>query len=251
VASWSEDFAPSSPHALSLSGRLPSLSDEHQLAAASPSCSSGGAAAAAAARFSSGGGGRLVDVARCDSFTAVAGSFASSLSTGGASSVVSGAAAAVVSSVVTAAAAAAATATVTAAAMAPVTTAAAVYPERSIYDSWTERKRYMLLGLMSFATFLVPFSDTVYLPSLSVIQRDLGTTPTLVSCGGACRGRGGGSGYARQLAAGVMGGAWDCRSAAAFGSNKTSELNRDQPTRCTSQKRRWRRPLLCICLWWG
>jgi len=39
----------------------------------------------------------------------------------------------------------------------------------------------MLLGLMSFATFLVPFSDTVYLPALSVIQHDLGTTPTLVS----------------------------------------------------------------------
>lgn len=33
-----------------------------------------------------------------------------------------------------------------------------VQRERSIYDSFTERKRYVLLGLMSFATFLVPFS---------------------------------------------------------------------------------------------
>lgn len=29
---------------------------------------------------------------------------------------------------------------------------------RSIYESWTTRKRYTLLCLMSFATFLVPFS---------------------------------------------------------------------------------------------
>ncbi|GBF97583.1 hypothetical protein Rsub_10719 [Raphidocelis subcapitata] len=53
--------------------------------------------------------------------------------------------------------------------------------ERSIYEVWTERKRYMLLCLMSFATFLVPFSDTVYLPALSVIQRELGTTQTLMA----------------------------------------------------------------------
>jgi hypothetical protein len=33
-----------------------------------------------------------------------------------------------------------------------------VQRERSIYDTWTDRKRYTLLGLMSFATFLVPFS---------------------------------------------------------------------------------------------
>jgi hypothetical protein len=54
------------------------------------------------------------------------------------------------------------------------------HAERSIYEVWTERKRYMLLCLMSFATFLVPFSDTVYLPALSVIQRELETTQTLV-----------------------------------------------------------------------
>ncbi|KIY93653.1 putative MFS-type transporter ydgK [Monoraphidium neglectum] len=56
-----------------------------------------------------------------------------------------------------------------------------VQRERSIYDTWTDRKRYTLLGLMSFATFLVPFSDTVYLPSLTVIQKDLNTTATLMA----------------------------------------------------------------------
>lgn len=34
----------------------------------------------------------------------------------------------------------------------------AVQLERSIYESWSERKRYMLLCLMSCSTFLVPFS---------------------------------------------------------------------------------------------
>jgi hypothetical protein len=55
--------------------------------------------------------------------------------------------------------------------------------QRSIYESWTTRKRYTLLGLMSFATFLVPFSDTVYLPAMNVIQKDLKTTATLVRIG--------------------------------------------------------------------
>jgi MFS family permease len=39
----------------------------------------------------------------------------------------------------------------------------------------------VLLLLMSFATFLVPFSDTVYLPALSSIQQDLQTTATLMA----------------------------------------------------------------------
>ncbi|GBF94820.1 MFS general substrate transporter [Raphidocelis subcapitata] len=53
--------------------------------------------------------------------------------------------------------------------------------QRSIYDSWTMPKRYTLLGLMSFATFLVPFSDTVYLPAMAVIEKDLKTTSTLMA----------------------------------------------------------------------
>jgi hypothetical protein len=80
---------------------------------------------------------------------------------------------------------------------------AAAHPERSIYDVWTSRKRYMLLGLMSFATFLVPYSDTVYLPALSVIQKDLGTTATLVrprEGAAAAAGAGGGGGRQQGLA---------------------------------------------------
>lgn len=34
----------------------------------------------------------------------------------------------------------------------------AVQRERSIYDTFSVRRRYALLGLMSFAAFLVPFS---------------------------------------------------------------------------------------------
>lgn len=60
-------------------------------------------------------------------------------------------------------------------------TGSMVKRQRSIYDSWTEGKRYLLLILMSFATFLVPFSDTVFLPSLNVIQKDLNTTATLMA----------------------------------------------------------------------
>ncbi|KAI8466824.1 MAG: major facilitator superfamily domain-containing protein [Monoraphidium minutum] len=57
----------------------------------------------------------------------------------------------------------------------------AIIEERSIYSSWSERRRHFILLLMSLSTFLVPFSETVYLPALSIIERELNTTATLMA----------------------------------------------------------------------
>lgn len=54
-------------------------------------------------------------------------------------------------------------------------------PQRSIYDAWTQPRRVSLLALMSVATFVVPYADTVFIPSLAAIQSDLRTTQTLVA----------------------------------------------------------------------
>jgi len=127
----------------------------------------------------------------------------------------------------------------------------AVVRQRSIYESWTEPKRYVLLGLMSFATFLVPFSDTVYLPAMNVIQRDLNTTATLVRllCGVGVGGTGRGAWCA---AADELRG----RGAVPIGSVllllRSLALFSPHP-HCfrTTSAHRWRPPWPCTCLWSG
>ena len=59
----------------------------------------------------------------------------------------------------------------------PVTT---IMKEVSIYDVRTTLKRTLILGIVSCVAFLLPFCDTIYLPSLNTIQADLNTTETLV-----------------------------------------------------------------------
>ncbi|KAF6260879.1 major facilitator superfamily domain-containing protein [Scenedesmus sp. NREL 46B-D3] len=51
----------------------------------------------------------------------------------------------------------------------------------SIYDLMSPRRRHSTLLVAAFASMLVPFSDTVYLPALQVIQADLATSPQLVA----------------------------------------------------------------------
>ncbi|CAF3179431.1 unnamed protein product [Rotaria socialis] len=51
----------------------------------------------------------------------------------------------------------------------------------SIYDIRTSLRRKVILGVVSAAAFLLPFCDTIYLPALSTIQKDLNTTTTLVT----------------------------------------------------------------------
>jgi hypothetical protein len=48
--------------------------------------------------------------------------------------------------------------------------------QRSIYDMYTSRKRWTILLAISFAAVLAPFSDTIYLPALTVVASSLNTT---------------------------------------------------------------------------
>ncbi|KAI8475207.1 MAG: major facilitator superfamily domain-containing protein [Monoraphidium minutum] len=51
----------------------------------------------------------------------------------------------------------------------------------SIYDVRSVKRRYVLLFLMACANCLLPISDTIYLPALVSIERDLNTTATMTA----------------------------------------------------------------------
>eukprot|EP00877_Chromochloris_zofingiensis_P010564 jgi/Chrzof1/5761/Cz16g14250.t1 len=51
----------------------------------------------------------------------------------------------------------------------------------SIYDLHTRRHRYTVLFVASFASILLPFSDTIYLPALTTVEADLNTSAALVA----------------------------------------------------------------------
>ncbi|CAF3367619.1 unnamed protein product [Rotaria socialis] len=53
--------------------------------------------------------------------------------------------------------------------------------EISIYDVRSHRKRNVLLAALAMIAFLLPFCDTIYLPVLNDIVRDLKTSNTLVA----------------------------------------------------------------------
>jgi hypothetical protein len=57
----------------------------------------------------------------------------------------------------------------------------------SIYDLLSPRRRHSILLVAAFASMLVPFSDTVYLPALQVRQ---GRVWLAASPGSACNWRG-------------------------------------------------------------
>ncbi|CAF1624666.1 unnamed protein product, partial [Didymodactylos carnosus] len=51
---------------------------------------------------------------------------------------------------------------------------------RSIYDLYSPRKRNIMLFAVCALAILSPLSDTIYLPALPVIQKDLHTSYALV-----------------------------------------------------------------------
>ena len=51
----------------------------------------------------------------------------------------------------------------------------------SIFNARPPQKRKIILATVSFVAALLPFCDTIYLPSLNNIRRDLNTTETLVN----------------------------------------------------------------------
>ncbi|KIZ03910.1 Bicyclomycin resistance protein [Monoraphidium neglectum] len=51
----------------------------------------------------------------------------------------------------------------------------------SIFNIYSRRQKAATLLVCSLGTCLVPVSDTIYLPALAAVQRDLGTTDTLVA----------------------------------------------------------------------
>jgi hypothetical protein len=53
--------------------------------------------------------------------------------------------------------------------------------QNSIYDIRTQKERYVILLVVSFASILLPFSDTIYLPALESLTQDLNTTATLAA----------------------------------------------------------------------
>eukprot|EP01116_Phalansterium_solitarium_P018841 TRINITY_DN5115_c3_g1_i2.p2 TRINITY_DN5115_c3_g1~~TRINITY_DN5115_c3_g1_i2.p2 ORF type:complete len:156 (+),score=27.52 TRINITY_DN5115_c3_g1_i2:745-1212(+) len=50
-----------------------------------------------------------------------------------------------------------------------------------IQERWSRLQRFTILGVISFAAFLLVMTDTVYLPSMIHIQQDLDTTELLVT----------------------------------------------------------------------
>eukprot|EP00877_Chromochloris_zofingiensis_P005829 jgi/Chrzof1/15247/UNPLg00640.t1 len=56
-----------------------------------------------------------------------------------------------------------------------------VPPSTSIYDLHTTRQRYVVLFVASVCSMLLPFSDTIYLPALTVLEADLKTSAALVA----------------------------------------------------------------------
>jgi hypothetical protein len=53
--------------------------------------------------------------------------------------------------------------------------------QNSIYDFRTQKEKYIILLVVSFASLLLPFSDTIYLPALVSLTEDLNTTATLAA----------------------------------------------------------------------
>ena len=53
--------------------------------------------------------------------------------------------------------------------------------EISIYSIRTKRQRNLILMILAMIAFLLPFCDTIYLPSLKVIEEELNTTDTAVT----------------------------------------------------------------------
>lgn len=56
-----------------------------------------------------------------------------------------------------------------------------VFTKSDIYDMYTTRQKTMILAAGGLVSMLTPFTDTIYLPALSSVQRDLRTTAPLVS----------------------------------------------------------------------
>eukprot|EP00878_Enallax_costatus_P011335 GHUV01011836.1.p1 GENE.GHUV01011836.1~~GHUV01011836.1.p1 ORF type:complete len:533 (+),score=142.22 GHUV01011836.1:700-2298(+) len=52
---------------------------------------------------------------------------------------------------------------------------------RSVYDLQTKRKQYLILLAAAVASILVPFTDTIYLPALQAVGRDLSASQDLVA----------------------------------------------------------------------
>ena len=51
----------------------------------------------------------------------------------------------------------------------------------SIYDVLGPRKQQLVLLVAASVSLMLPFSDTVYLPALNALQRDLQTTASLTA----------------------------------------------------------------------